>query len=274
MVQTVTKRARLALAPDTNPHTTGIILPAGCFVRDVYANIVTPEATGTIKTIDVGIFNGDEDGFLAGLPVSAAGIVNGALDALARTRGALLRSGGGGGVVRFKTANIAIAEDTDPHDTAIVIPAGSLIRGAWVIVDTPEGTGTTKTVDVGVKGGAGDGLLNGVSVDAAGTQKGTLASSVQNLGSLLSVDESGAGGLVPEPYLCAAATTINYTLGAANFAELAARIVVEYVEFADELVPDSYYCANQSTVVVKYGSNDFKELVADIIVEYTILTAD
>ncbi|MFA5424232.1 MAG: hypothetical protein WC374_10285 [Phycisphaerae bacterium] len=134
--------------------------------------------------------------------------------------------------VRYARALLAIAANTDPHDTSIVIPAGSIIKNVWLRVTTKEDTGTTKTVDIGISGGDEDGLLAGVSVAAAGTVKGTLDSAGQTLGAELCADESGAGALVPEPYVCAAETTICYTLGSSNFAELVADVIVEYVEIS------------------------------------------
>ncbi|MFA5239802.1 MAG: hypothetical protein WC476_08880 [Phycisphaerae bacterium] len=132
--------------------------------------------------------------------------------------------------VRYVKYPLTIAANTDPHDTAIVIPAGSIIKNVWVHVATKEDTGTTKTVDIGISGGDEDGFLAGVSVAVAGIIKGTLDNAGQTLGAELCVDEDGAGALVPEPYVCAAETTICYTLGSSNFAELVANVIVEYVE--------------------------------------------
>lgn len=133
----------------------------------------------------------------------------------------------GDGVV-YASAPLTIVADANAHDTAIVVPAGAVIEAVYVDVTTQEATGGTKTVSIGVKGGSGTGFLNAVSVASAGTIKGTLVNTGQTLGALLSVDESGAGVLVPEPYVCAAATTVNYTLGSNDFAELVARVIVKY----------------------------------------------
>lgn len=134
--------------------------------------------------------------------------------------------------LRYAKATLPIAADTSAHDTSIVIPAGSVIKNVWLRVGTQETTGGTKTVDIGVSGGDENGFLAGVSVAAAGTIKGTLVNTGQTLGALLCVDESGAGVLIPEPYVCAAATTICYSLGSADFAELVASVIVEYVTIA------------------------------------------
>jgi hypothetical protein len=134
--------------------------------------------------------------------------------------------------VRYAKAALVIAADTNAHDTSIVIPEGSIIKNVWLRVETQEATGTTRTVDIGISGGNEDGFLDGVSVAASGTIKGTLVNTGQTLGELLCVDETGAGVLVPEPYVCAAATTLCYTFGSADFAELVAYLIVEYVTIA------------------------------------------
>lgn len=134
-----------------------------------------------------------------------------------------------GAVTRYSKAPLTIVAATTAQDTTIVIPAGSIIKNVWVVVDTKEATGATKTVDIGVKSGDEDGFLDGVSVAATGTIKGTLLNTGQTLGAHLRVDESGTGDLVPEPYVCAAATTVVYTLGSNDFVELVANVVVEWV---------------------------------------------
>jgi|GEM_PF-4637020 len=136
-----------------------------------------------------------------------------------------------GAAKRYAEANLTIVAAATANDTAIVLPKGAIINAAYVVVATAEATGTTKTVDIGISGGDEDGILNGVSVAAIATVKGTLLSTGQTLGALMSVDEDGAGALVPEPYVCTAETTICYTLGSDDFAELGARVVIEYTVF-------------------------------------------
>lgn len=52
-------------------------LPADAIVRDVFIQVNTAEATGTTKTIDIGLLSsesgGDADGFADGISVAAAG---------------------------------------------------------------------------------------------------------------------------------------------------------------------------------------------------------
>jgi hypothetical protein len=137
-----------------------------------------------------------------------------------------------GAVSKIAAGAVTRAADTDPHDSEIVIPAGSIIKGVYVDVQTQEATGGTKTMSVGISGGSGTAFLNAVSVAAAGTVKGTLVNTGQTLGASLCADEDGSGALVPEPYVCTAATTVNYTFGSGDFAELAANIIVEYIDIA------------------------------------------
>lgn len=56
-------------------------LPADAVVLDVFVNVKTAEATGTTKTLDVGLLSsesgGDADGFLDGVTVATTGIKRG-----------------------------------------------------------------------------------------------------------------------------------------------------------------------------------------------------
>jgi hypothetical protein len=127
---------------------------------------------------------------------------------------------------------LPIVADTDSHDTTLVIPINAIIKRVWLSVTTAEATGTTKTLIVGISGGDEDGFLAGVSVASIATVKGTLLNTGQTLGALMSVDEDGAGALSPEPYITTAATTIAYTLVAADYAEMVAKVYVEYATLA------------------------------------------
>lgn len=136
-----------------------------------------------------------------------------------------------GAIKKYAKAPLTIVADTNPHDTTIVLPAKAIITNTFLDVTTQEATGATKTVDIGISGGDEDGLLDGSSVAATGVIIGTLASGAQTLGALLSVDEDGAGALVPQQY-SAGGSTICYTLGSADFAELVGNVIVEYIEVA------------------------------------------
>lgn len=74
---------------------TGWDLPAKAVVLDAYVDVTTLEATGTTKTVDVGLLssetNGDADGFLDGVSVAAAGVKVSSLVAGSVTRGLLLK---------------------------------------------------------------------------------------------------------------------------------------------------------------------------------------
>lgn len=88
------KRIRLTAPADGNETDTGVDLPSDAVVLGVMLNVITAEATGTTKTIDVGLLssetNGDADGFLDGVSVSATGWVKGTLLSTGQTLGALL----------------------------------------------------------------------------------------------------------------------------------------------------------------------------------------
>lgn len=68
---------------DGNEIDTGWDLPAKSIVYDVYVDVTTAEATGTTKTIDVGLLSsesgGDADGFLDGVVTSAIKVVGGSV---------------------------------------------------------------------------------------------------------------------------------------------------------------------------------------------------
>jgi hypothetical protein len=74
-----TKMIRIAFGDGTTETDTGFDLPSNGFVRDVWINVVTAEATGGTKTIDIGLLasesGGDADGFADALSVAATGLV-------------------------------------------------------------------------------------------------------------------------------------------------------------------------------------------------------
>lgn len=95
-------KINLTAPADGSETDTGTDLPSDAIVTDVFLHVNTAEATGTTKTIDVGLLssesNGDADGFLDGVDVSGTGWVKGTLDSGGQTLGALLHvdeSGGG-----------------------------------------------------------------------------------------------------------------------------------------------------------------------------------
>jgi hypothetical protein len=134
-----------------------------------------------------------------------------------------------GAVTKFATAPLPIAADTNSHDTTIIIPQYAVIKNVYLKVAVAEATGTTKTLIIGISGGDEDGFLAGVSVGTIGTIKGTLANGAVTLGALQTVDTDGVNAVVKEDYVCSAATTIAYTLVAADYEEMVANVVVEYM---------------------------------------------
>ena len=164
------------------------------------------------------------NGFVGDLTGDVIGDVTG--DVTGDITGQVLTANGDG--VAYASEVLPIVASTASQDTTIVLPIGTVIEAIYLEVGTAEVTGTTKQVDIGVSGGDEDGLLDGVSVAATGVVQGTLLNSGQTLGALMSVDEDGAGALVPQPYVCAAETTIAYSLAAADYEEMVARVIVKY----------------------------------------------
>lgn len=105
-------------------------------------------------------------------------------------------------------------------DTGFNFPANAVIlpQGLGALVTTAEGS---RTINTGLlaseTGGDANGFLAGVSLAAAGLAIPTLASAGQTLGALLTVDESGTGGLVPEAHrIDGTAVSLSYTLSAST----------------------------------------------------------
>ena len=87
------QKIRITAPADGNETSTGTTLPAKAVVKNVFVDVITAEATGTTKTIDVGTDSsdgGDADGYLAGISVVGTGLVKGTLLNSGQTLGALL----------------------------------------------------------------------------------------------------------------------------------------------------------------------------------------
>lgn len=125
---------------------------------------------------------------------------------------------------RMPIVAAATANDFDN----LIFPAKTVIHAVMVDVLTQEATGATKTVDIGISGGDEDGLVDGLSVAAAGLIGCVLTHNAKTVGALLVDDEDGAGALVNQPggYITTAETTLCYTLGSNDFAELVANVRV------------------------------------------------
>lgn len=91
---------------------TGYDLPATGVIIDYFINVVTAEATGATKTLDLGTLTGesggDPDGFFDAVDVSTTGVKLPTLISSGQTRGALFREDeSGGGVLVPKPYNVA-----------------------------------------------------------------------------------------------------------------------------------------------------------------------
>lgn len=79
---------------------TGFVLPDAAVVLDVFVHVLTAEATGATKTLDVGtdsVDSGDADGYIDGVNVASTGIKRPSLAFGAVTRGVLLKENTGDG---------------------------------------------------------------------------------------------------------------------------------------------------------------------------------
>jgi len=71
-------KVRLPLVASAAVQTTSLVIPVGALIYPYpWIEVLTAEATGTTKTVDVGISGGDEDGFLDGVSVAATGKILG-----------------------------------------------------------------------------------------------------------------------------------------------------------------------------------------------------
>jgi len=133
----------------------------------------------------------------------------------------------GGLLTSMKRIRIAATPTGAAQNSAFTLPTKAVVFGAWIDVTVAEATGTTKTIDVGPSSDP-NGYLDGIDVSSTGIKKGTLDSGGQTLGALLSVDEDGAGVLVPEPDLTGGGEVVQYTAGSNDFAEFRGDIYILY----------------------------------------------
>lgn len=82
----------ISYADGTSENATGFTFPDACLIHNVYVHVLTAEATGTTKTIDVGTqgTSNDPDGFIAGVNVASTGLKRPTLATGSETVGALL----------------------------------------------------------------------------------------------------------------------------------------------------------------------------------------
>ena len=130
-----------------------------------------------------------------------------------------------------------VATDGTEQDTGVDLPSDGRVTDVRLNVITAEATGTTKTLDVGLlsseTNGDANGFLAAVDVSATGWVQGSLASGAQTLGALLSVDEDGAGTLVPEAHIIDTAVSVSHTAGDVDWVEFVGDLFIT-VEFPDD----------------------------------------
>ena len=131
-----------------------------------------------------------------------------------------------------KTAVIRCDAQTTETQTGFTFPTVAICHSVKLNVITVD---ATETVDVGTAGTSNDpnGFLAAASLATAGLVKGTLDSAGQTLGALLSVDESGAGVLVPEDSIAVGGDPVTYTCSAGSDTAVF-DIIIDYTEVVDE----------------------------------------
>ena len=135
------------------------------------------------------------------------------------------------GQQQVKKIDITANFDNTEQTGIWTIPNPSIIWDVFLKVTTAD---AGETLDVGTDGAGSndpDGFLDGVSVNATGIVKGTLASGGQTLGALLRVDESGAGVLVPEKAIISGVAALTYT-GSAVTNTMRGSIYVVYTDLS------------------------------------------
>lgn len=128
---------------------------------------------------------------------------------LAGVRGGTNNTGTSDPAITQVVIPITIVASTAEQDTGYTMPDAAIALNAVVNVMTLEATGTTKTIDVGITSNA-DALIDAGSVAAVG-----MIGQTGGAGELASVDLSG--------------TNITYALGATDFAELDAEIIITMI---------------------------------------------
>jgi hypothetical protein len=87
----------------------------GDIILGAYVNVITPEATASTKTIDVGLdgsgADNDPDGFLDGVSTATAGLIKGTLASAGQTVGALLRVDESGAGVLVPEGHVITQDD-------------------------------------------------------------------------------------------------------------------------------------------------------------------
>lgn len=179
-----------------------------------------------------------KDDLTVGDDASVAGdlSVTGAVNSTGELRSGALPTGfNAGGVKKLLMINLAAVGTGTETDTGANVPASAIVTDVFLVVDTAEATGGTKTLTVGTavgESGDADGYLAAVDVSGTGVKKGTLASGGQTLGALLRADEDGAGALVPEADVASGGKSIVWTEGSNDWVEFVGRLFIEYIDTA------------------------------------------
>lgn len=119
----------------TTETQTGFTLPTNAIVKDVFLNVITVDATETVDVGTMGTSN-DPNGYLAGVSLATAGLVQGSLADGAVTLGALLFEETGTGVDVANARRPDITAGGDP--ISYTCSAGSDTAVFDIIIDYIE----------------------------------------------------------------------------------------------------------------------------------------
>lgn len=142
----------------------------------------------------------------------------------------------GGVALKARRIQVATTPTGAEQDTGFDLPAKAIVLNVYLDVTVAEAAGLTKTLNVGLlaseAGGNASGFLAGASVAATGVIKGSLVSTGQTLGALLSVLSNGGVVRVPEPHVAASVTakSVSYTAGSADWTTFRGSIVIVYLD--------------------------------------------
>jgi len=152
-----------------------------------------------------------------------------------------------GAEIKVKKIPIAFGDGVSENKMGWDLPSTAIVLDVLLNISVVEATGATKTIDIGTDGAGSndpDGFADAVSVAAAGlVRPGVALDGTSNWyaantrGVLLSMYVAGTNaddrGLYSEmPDLTSGGEEISWTPGSNDFAELAADLLVVYIELA------------------------------------------
>lgn len=137
-----TIKINLTAPADGNETDTAVDLPDPSIVLDVFLDVTTAEATGTTKTLDVGLLDsetgGDPNGFLDGVAVGSVGLVKGTLASGGQTLGALLSVDESGAGVLVREPHVIEGNAKSVSYTASAADWAEFVGDLYIVVMEPS----------------------------------------------------------------------------------------------------------------------------------------